>query len=77
MVFNLSLSNISKYRTELMGYAMIGVLIGHIIDLGHCEKTDLTIFREAVEIEEYGDHVIIPDLGGRMEWNGTEFVLAA
>ena len=41
MVFNLSLSNISKYRTELMGYAMIGVLIGHIIDLGHCEKTDL------------------------------------
>ena len=43
----------------------------------YCPKTDLTIFKEAVEVEEYGDHVLIPDLGGRLQWNGTEFVIAA
>ena len=40
-------------------------------------KTDLEIFIEAVEREQYGDHVILLDVGGRIEYNGTEFVKAA
>ncbi|MBR2630311.1 MAG: acyltransferase [Bacteroidaceae bacterium] len=35
------LSIISKYRTELMGYTMLFVLLGHIITLGGLSNTDL------------------------------------
>ena len=40
-------------------------------------KTDLQIFQEAVEAENYGDKVIILDIGGRIEWNGSEFIKTA
>lgn len=30
---------VSKYRTELMGYAMIGVLVGHILSFGEIQST--------------------------------------
>lgn len=33
-----SLNNVSKYRSELMGYSMIGVLICHIIVFGDLEE---------------------------------------
>ena len=37
----MSFSIISKYRSELMGYAIIGVLIGHIIVFGEIHESGL------------------------------------
>ena len=35
---NVSFGNISKFRSELMGYATIGVFIGHIVVFGHLSE---------------------------------------
>lgn len=36
----MTFANISKYRSELMGYAILGVLIGHIIVFGEVHNCD-------------------------------------
>ena len=36
-----SFENISRFRSELMGYATIGVLIGHIIVFGHLKENGI------------------------------------
>lgn len=40
MIVNNPLSLLSKYRSALMGLAILGVLIGHVYDLGGIAKTD-------------------------------------